>query len=242
MYGRRGRIGLILPSSNTVIEAEFWKMLPEGVSVHASRMKLDRVTVESLIQMEKEIDFAVDRVMDTDPDIVVFGCTTGSLIKGVGYDLDVADRIQSHSKKPAVTTSTAVLEALRALQIRRLSVATPYIEELNQKEMDFLEGNGFRIVSLKGLDASEIAGGRIGRHQPRVAFELGKQAFRKDSDGLFISCTGFRTIEVISLLEKDLGKPVITSNQATLASALKRLKVTDRIKGYGFLLEKGAED
>lgn len=242
MYGRRGRIGLILPSPNTVMEAEFWKMVPEGISIHATRMKLEKVNSESLIQMEKEIDFAVDRIMDTDPSVIVFGCTTGSLVKGVGYDAEIVKKIKKLSGKPAVTASTAVLEALKTLQIKMVSVATPYIEELNLKEKDFLEGNGIKVISIKGLEISDKGNVPIGFHEPKVAFDLAKQVFTKDSDGVFISCTGFRTIEIINLLETEIEKPVVTSNQATFASVLKILGVKKIIKGYGTLLEKNRRD
>lgn len=234
MYGWRGKIGLLVPMTNTTMELECRKLAPDGIMVCAARMlSLGGGTVDSLFEMEKNIEAACDRLA-FDPDIIVFGCTTGSLIKGLGWDKEIIQRIEKRTKKHATTTSTAVINALAELKIVKVAVATPYGIELNEKVAEFLEAHGFDVVSIKGLNLSP---GDRRKGSPYVAYKLARQVDRTDADGIFISCTNFRTIEIIEKLEGDLEKPVITSNQATMWQVIRKLKVHDLIGGYGILLK-----
>ncbi len=236
MYGWRGRIGLIIPSSNTTMEPEFWRMAPEGVSVHTARMKLSAVTVEELVEMEKDAVRAAQLLATADVDILVYGCTTGSLVKGPGYDREITEKLTRATGIKAVATATAVLEALEELGARRVALATPYIEEVNRKEVEFLESQGYKVVDLKYLGIRENT--EIGRQTPQIAYRLAKSLETSNADAVFISCTNFRTIEVIKLLEKDLGIPVFSSNTATMWLTLKELGLREPIRGYGMLLEE----
>lgn len=122
----------------------------------------------------------------------------------------------------------------------------PYPDEINEKERSFLEGNGIRVVGIKGLEyrkrapfypLAKLPVSCIGLHEPHMAYKLALEVYRREADGIFISCTNFRTIEIIEMLEKTVGKPVVTSNQATMVSALRKAGIRDRIKGYGLLME-----
>ncbi len=236
MYGWRARIGLIVPSSNTTMEEEFRGYLPRGVSMHIARVRLKKVTVEELEAMEEHVVEAAERVSDAGVDIIVFGCTTGSLIKGLGYDIKLSSDIKSATGVEAITTSTAVIEALKTLSISKVSVATPYIDSVNLKEKVFLENNGIKVVRMKGLGIEDNL--KIGRQSPEVAYKLAKEVDTSEAKGIFISCTNFRTFEIIEPLERDLNKPVISSNQATLWLTLRKLNIKEEIKGLGTLLLK----
>lgn len=237
MYGWRARIGLIVPSSNTTMEEEFRRALPRGISLHVARVKLRRVNVGELREMENYVESAADRLADAGVDVIAYGCTTGSLVGGVGYDERIAGRIEGASGVRAVPTATAVVEALRYLGVERVSLATPYIQEVNKKEEEFLRGNGFHVVSIKGLGIEENV--EIGKQVPETVYKLGKSADHPDAEGLFISCTNLRTFEVLGVLEKDLGKPVISSNSATLWAVLRELGVKETLEGLGSLLSSG---
>ena len=117
----------------------------------------------------------------------------------------------------------------------KVAVATPYIDEVNEKEREFLEANGFQVVNIKGLQIEENL--EIGRQPPEVAYRLAKDVDRPEAEAVFISCTNFRTIEVIAALEADLGKPVLSSNTATLWASLKSLRIREKLLGLGSLLE-----
>lgn len=158
MYGWRGRIGLIVPSTNTTCEMEFHKLIPEGVSIHTSRCFLpedktpeDRIV--SVIKMSEGLLEAAKRVSSVEPDIVVWACTVGSFIKGKGYDVDLIENIEKAINVPVITTSTAVSKAINKLRVKNIAMATPYIDEINLKEKAFFEESipGLRIVNMKGL-------------------------------------------------------------------------------------------
>ncbi len=235
MYGWRGRLGLIVPSSNTTMEEEFRRFLPDGISLHVARVRLRKVNVEELRRMENYVEDASERLADAEVDLIIYGCTTGSLVGGIGYDLSLISKIENRTGIPAIATATAVVEALKHVGANSISLATPYIDEVNEKERKFLEDSGFNVLALEGLGLEDNLD--IGKQYPEVAYRLGKKVFRPESDALFISCTNFRTFEVLEHLEADLRKPVISSNSATLWSALRKLGIKESILGLGSLLE-----
>lgn len=224
----------MVPSSNTTNEAEWWRMVPPGVSVHVARMLQGLQTNEDKIsKMADHAEKAAEELATANVNVIAFGCTTGSLLKGKGHDRQLSDKITAVSGIPAITTSTAVLKALQALQIKKVAVVTPYIDELNRKEAEFLEANGFRVVEIKGLGLKTNI--EIGNQESSIAYRMARTV-SKECDGYFISCTNFRTIEVIEVLEQELQKPVISSNQATLAASLKIAGVSlSSVSGYGSL-------
>lgn len=222
MYGWRARIGIIIPSSNTTMEAEFSAYAPEGVSIHTSRLLLRRVAERELVDMSNEVEKCAKLLSDARVNVIVYGCTTGSLIKGKGYDEELERRINKASGVPAIATARAVLDVLNEKGIKRVAVATPYTDEINGKEKDFLSENGFEVSGIKGLGIEENID--IGRQSPYIAYSLGKEVVQvhPEAEALFISCTNFRTFGIITSLSRDIGKPVITSNQASLWCALRR--------------------
>ena len=151
MYGWKGRIGLLIPHRNTTMEPEFHRMIPKGVSVHAARMLLEEPSPNALAAMEEEIYRSAQIISAVDPNVIVVGCTSGSLIKGFGYDNQVIEKITNLTNLPAITTATAVIDAFKRLNIRKVAVATPYIEEVNQKEKEFIENQGISVTAIKGL-------------------------------------------------------------------------------------------
>jgi maleate isomerase len=221
------RLGVILPSSNTTVEFEFSKALQGvDVSVHYSRVPLKDVTVEGLEGMMCELDSASQLLADAGVDVVAFACTSGSLVKGLGYDSKLAKRISGVTHCPALTTSGAVLDALRALNIQRICLGTPYLSEVAAKEVHFLEGNGFKVLKEQSLGIKENL--MIGQLTPADAEKLVKTVYSKDADGVFISCTNFRAFEALSRLESELNLPIISSNSATLWASLKNLKINSQ--------------
>ena len=227
------KVGLILPSVNCIIEPEFYAVAPRGVSFHSTRVLLTETTPEALIRMEEDLDQAARLIETINPHAVVYACTSGSFVKGLGWDRLIVDKLQSIAGCPAITTSTAMVEALRALGIRKVALATPYLDVVNEREVEFLQKSGFEVVRCRGLG---LSGRTIREQPPEKVYELAKSVDVSEADGLFISCTDFRAIEVIDLLETELRKPVLSSNQVTLWALLKILNRPDLVKGYGRLL------
>lgn len=238
MYGRRGRIGLITLASDSSVLPEYARVMPDGVAVYAAPIVLPRgeVNAAALAEMLEgdQLERAAELLIWTDVDIIVFACTTGSLVHGIGWDREVAARIAGASGRAATTTTTAVLGALQAVGATSLAVGTPYIEELNAIERQFLEESGFGVASIAGLGCATDA--EIGQLEPEDAVSLVERVNTPEADAVFISCTNFHCLPAIASLERRLGKPVVTSNLAGAWAALRQIGVDDPIPGYGELL------
>ncbi|MBU7014702.1 MAG: aspartate/glutamate racemase family protein [Theionarchaea archaeon] len=236
MYGWRCRIGLIIPSDNTVMESEFNKLFRDipGVSVHATRVFLEELTVETLLQMKEGLKRACEELKSAEMDVLAYGCTSGSFVKGLHFDQEIIQEIEEETQITATTTSTAVIEALRKLKVNKIALGTPYSDEINEKAIHFFEGNNIEVTNSRGLNV--VPDVDVGKQEPYIAYNLGIKVNTEDCDCVFLSCTDFRTVEIIDLLETRLKKPVISSNQATLwhCIALKNLGMT--LPGYGTLL------
>lgn len=235
-YGWKARIGLIVPSTNTINEPEFWRMAPEGVGIFTARAMLQgRATPESYFEMAKAVSGAADQLATAEVDIVAYGCTSGSFVCPME---DLIDDMQARTGRPALAAAGAVVAALRALGARRVALATPYIDFVNQREREFLQEQGFEVVSLEALDLGHTQEERrgIGRVPPEAIDRLARLADRPEADVVFISCTNLASLGVVERLEAELGKPVITSNQACFWACLRRLGLRDAIPGFGRLL------
>lgn len=224
-YGWRAKIGLIIPAPGAAPEREFNNYAPEGVSILTQRILFEKVDHNGLAALGDRVVEAAKLVSTGKPDLLVFGCTTGSLIKGVGYDQELSRRMEDATGIRAVTTSTAVLAALQALGAKRVVVSTPYSDEVNEAEKKFLENNGFEVLCIKGLGYTDPI------RMPRTTFDqmyhLTGEVLDSRADVIFVSCTGLGIVDGVSMLERDFQLPVITSNQTSLWYALRSLSIQD---------------
>lgn len=226
---------MIVPSSNTTMEPEFYRMLSQGFSVHTARLRLGEVTVEGLTRMEERVEEEAEKLADASVDVIGFGCTSGSLLRGKGHEELIEERIRRASGVPAVATAGAVVRALRALGVRRVAVATPYIDEINLLEERFLTQYGFEVVNMVGLGLKDNL--RIGRLRRGDVERLVERLRLEEAEGIFISCTNLPTAELIGELERRHERPVISSNTATLWAMLRECGRRVEVRGYGTLLE-----
>lgn len=143
-----------------------------------------------------------------------------------------ARKLEERTGIPFLTTSSAVVSAFTELGIEKVSVATPYPEWINNRLSSFLEDSGFEIVTIEGLKIEKRGG--AGELAVSTAYRQGKSVDKPTADCLFISSTNWRTIDVIESLERDIGKPVVTSNQATFWAMLKTAKVSEPMGGTEF--------
>jgi maleate isomerase len=213
-------------------------MLPKGVSYLVARMPLKSTTPEELLKMGEHAIEAAELLASASVDLICYGCTVETVLQGIEYDKRLTDNLQKATGVPAKTMAGAVVEALRELKAQKLAIVTPYIEEINKREKAFMESIGFEVVYEKGLGISETI--EIAKISPATVYRLGKEALTiaPQADTLFLSCGNLRTIEVLSALEKDTGKPAISSNQALLWGALQMVGVREPIYGFGSLLER----
>ncbi|HSR11890.1 MAG TPA: maleate cis-trans isomerase [Thermodesulfobacteriota bacterium] len=230
------RLGVIVPSNNVVLEPDLYRMAPPGISVHFARIWSGRDTPEEMAAMIDLLPRCCEDLASAGMDVYGFGCTGGSLMGGLGYDREIIRIMEEKTSRPATSTSTAVLEAFREFGVTRVGVVTPYEDWLNEKLKLFLKDNGIDVLALKPLPMR--AGEPMNTIAPEIVCEYSREADRPEAQAIFISCTDLRASEVLGAIERDLGKPAIGSNQATLWAMLRLAKVKGPIKGFGMLLER----
>lgn len=209
------RFGVIVPSSNTAVEHEFSAFVPEGVSVHASRMPLESVTADALDAMSDRAAECAELLSHADVDAVAYACTTGSLLHGPGFDRELEEELSAAISGPAVATALSVDRALETLGAERIAIFTPYNEELNEREREYFESAGYEVASIHGRGIEDNTA--IGALTSENAYQQVRATDgANEIDAVFISCTNYRTFPAIEPLENDLGLPVVTSNGATL--------------------------
>jgi len=210
-------------------------MAPRGVSVHTARMTQKIDTIEELLKMSDYAPKAASDLADAEVDCIAYGCTSGSLLGGPGFNEKLLASIKQVTNIPAITTSMAVVAALKELEIRNVCIATPYHDDINVKEKEFLEYHGFKVLNIKGLSCN---GPETADVSVKLVYTHAKGAFRTGSDALFMSCTDMRSLDIIQALEFDLGKPVVSSNTATMWMMLKKVGIGEPIEGFGQLLSR----
>jgi maleate isomerase len=236
MDGWRARIGLIYPSSGKR-DGDFFRLAPPGVSVHVARIPFaGRGTLESIGAMSQlENLLAAARLLaDLRPSCVTWADTSGSFMFGADGDANQVAALRAETSTAASTTSTACLEAFARLSVSRLSIASPYLTEVNERLETFLEAHGIAVMRLRSLELENEWD--IHRTSPETVYALARAAYAPDAEGLFIPCTDFEAINLIEALEDDLGVPVVTANQATMWHALRLSGIQDHIPRFGKLL------
>jgi maleate isomerase len=242
MHERR-RIGLMVPSTNTTCEADFTLVVPRGITVHGQRLWMtnDASGDEAFDRMNADIAAGARYLATARVDVIVYACTTGSFFRGPGWDREMLALIAREAGVPAVATTPSVVEALHAFQARRISVATPYPDWNNQRLRVYLEARGFEVLNVDGEPRAAASGNQgINDQSPESVLEFASRACRPEADALLCSCTAWRSVEAVDALERRTGKPVVTSNQSTIWSALRILGITEPIRGFGRLLEERA--
>ncbi|NLI21099.1 MAG: maleate cis-trans isomerase [Clostridiales bacterium] len=233
-YGWRGKIGLIFPATGTAPEHEFHRYAPDGIAVLTHRVLFERVTQEGLEALGDRVIEASKLLATAQPDLIVFACTTGSLIKGFGYDGQLIRRMEDAAGCKAITTSTAVIQALTALGSKRLVLSTPYSDAVNAAEKKFLEDSGFEVLKIKGLGYTDPL--LMPRTTIGQMYKLNQEVLDPAADTLFVSCTGLGIMDAVPMFERDSRLKVVTSNQASLWAALRALSVNDDL-GLGRLFQ-----
>jgi len=227
MYGRRARIGRINPSPETVGDEEWRRLMPDDVIVVSTRMFIESVDPAGLTTMVTNVERAARELATARPNVILMAGTAGAFNGGLNFDSELSRRIEQASGGiPGTTTMTAVLDALQALSIRKLAVATSYIDVVDKALTAVLTGSGIDVLAIKGMGILKSID--MGDVMPEQTYKFASEVFdaAPNADGYFISCGNLRTLETIAPLERELGKPVITSNQAGLWHALRRAGVS----------------
>ena len=227
----RARLGFILISTDPSAEGDFRDMAPEGVAVYITRLKTDdHTTNETLARHIDHMADAASRLQpEAKPDVVSYSCTSGSIVIG-------KERVMDEIRKGApwarpMCLVQGVLDALAEIGAKKLVVGTPYLDEINTSEAEFLVQQGYDVLDIQGLNIA--SGWDMGLVTPAYWKKFAIEIDRPDADAIFLSCGGIRALEAAEEIEQAIGKPVITSNQAQFWSCLRRAGITDRLTGFG---------
>jgi maleate isomerase len=232
----RARIGFIIPSSNRMVEPQMARFAPQGVQPHFIRIGMTNRHKRPLPELMPTILAAVELLMDSKCDIVVFQCTGTSMSGGVDMDKHVVSEIAKTAKRPAISTATSVNAALAALDAKRLVFISETKQKGHDEKLKYMREAGYdiladRAAALEGTDAYCAT-------PPRFWYDTALALKDDRAQAYFISCANIHSVDVIEDLEKALNRPVVTSNQAALWCALRTIGLLDIVPGLGSLFRR----
>ena len=231
------RIGLITLASDFTIEKDFTNIIKgKDIDLFVNRIhSYNPLTSENLIKMSEEItNVTKDILPDQKIDCIVYACTSGTI--AAGYN-KVKEKVKLAKSSARVTTpSSAAVNALKKLKIKKISVFTPYIKELNDEVVDFFKRENFIVTSNSYFDISNDLD--IGKVDQNYLFEVLSKMDLKGADALFISCTALPALSIIDKLEKKINKIVLSSNQALIWDTLENIGKRISVKGFGKLFSE----
>jgi maleate isomerase len=243
MFGRRARIGILVPPGNPTVEPELYRMVPDGVSLHFARLQSPppdgsaggAAGMEERTRAYRDgLDGPTAALGQVRPAVIVLAHTASSYAVGTGGEQPLIDRVTRLGGAPALLAAHAVRDALRHLGVSRLALGTPYPESISRQGRAYWEASGFQIVGYHRLaDVVDIYA-----ESEERAHELALRADAPAAQAVLLSGTGLPTVAVLETLERELGKPVISSNQACLWRALRLAGVDDAVPGFGRLLRE----
>lgn len=229
MYGWRGKIGHVAPSRGDVLVYEFYQVAPKNImflNTTGTIRNIDRKNIERQI---KAIESATLDLADTGSDIIFLGGGPIFTTLGYGSHDTICEDLSNKAGVPVVASIGADIEALKALSLKKLAIATPYAAEYDKKLVSFLEQAGFTIIKIKGLGITKNT--EIGNLPAYASYELAKAMDRElqgsDYDGIYLPCMRWPTITYLEMLENDIDKPVISGSLATIWLGLNHLKIRD---------------
>jgi maleate isomerase len=216
----RRRVGVIVPSSNTVVELDFQRANPGTISAHFARAFLAETTpAAEQMMIERHVPPAAIDLRSAKVEILAFACTSAAAMLGVDGERKLIDQLTELAGAPVVSTNEAVARSLEAADAGRVAVLTAYVDELNQAIGTTLRQRGVEVGLIEGMGITDNY--RIAEVTPAEIVEFAEDRLHlRNFDTLFISCTNLRAMEATADLEKRFGKPVVTSNSATIAAVL----------------------
>ena len=228
------RIGLITLASDFRIEKDFNNIIyGKDIDLFCNRIKsYNPLTNETLKKMADDIPKVVKNILpDQKIDCIAYGCTSGTIAAGYA---SIYEKVNSTKPNTKVTTPiTSAINALKALKINKLSVFTPYTDEINQSVINYFKKENIEISGLTYFDiASDLD---IGKVNPDHLFDVLSKIDLSNSDALFVSCTALPVLSIIKDLEKKMNKIVLSSNQTLIWDTLNQIDFKNKIEGYGEL-------
>ncbi|MEH6823947.1 MAG: Asp/Glu racemase [Motiliproteus sp.] len=233
-----GRIGVIALATDFNVEQDLRRIYPQDVEIFTSRVRNHNpLTIENLRAMTPGIGAAADAILpNTELDAMIYACTSGTVAIGI-------DRVTEliHQTRPGVPVTNPVTAALSAFQhfdAKRISILTPYTQVVNSDVATLFESMGLEVLNIAGFGFEDDTAMTFITSQDIA--DAAVEICDPNADLLFISCTALRASPVIEQIEKRLGKPVVSSNQALAWHSLQLVNYPDSLMGFGSLLKRSA--
>jgi len=236
MYGWRAKIGHVAPSRGDTLVYEFYKMLPEGFMLLNSTGTIRQLVDTDFERQLQRIEEATQDLVDNKCDAIIIGGSPLFTKLGYGSDREMANKLTAKFGVPISPGISGEVEALKSLAIEKVVVATPHEEALNQRMKAFLEASGFKVLKIEGYGIRKNA--ELTDMPVHAAYKIAKRLYEQapEANGIFVPCPRWPTITDVDLLEREIGKPVVTSSQAYIWYALRMAKVKETITGFGRLM------
>lgn len=214
----RARVGMINTAVNRVCEQQFHQYSPAGLLISNTRARVAGRWARPITEMAAEIRLATEFAAECQPDLLVYNCTASSMREGRAGEAAILALMGQASEIPAISTSSVVAEAFKALGVRSVVVLSPY--RSNDDIVRYLEESDFRVahqlaMGLDGIDFGDVT--------PAQWYQLALEHDRPQADAIFLSCAATTQLEAIEAIERTLGKPVVNSNQAVIWGCIRRL-------------------
>ena len=231
------RIGLVALSTDFSIERDFNSIfLNLPIDLFVNRLPFyNPLTDKNLVKMTEKLTEVTENILPNQTlDAVAYGCTSGAIVAGIDQ---IINKIQSAKPNCKVTTPiTSAVNALKHLNLKKISVFTPYPQAINEKVINYFKNEGFVIQSFASFNLESDLD--IGKIDPQYLLEVLTKIDTSDAEALFISCTALPVFEIIQELENKIKKIVLSSNQALIWDSIRSVGYNSSIEGYGKLLRK----
>ena len=232
--GINSKVGLIALSTDFMIEKDFKKIIENmNIDLFVNRIRsYYPLTKENLIKMGENVtEVSKDILPDEKLDCVVYGCTSGTIASG--YD-SIKNKINlAKPEAKVVTPSSAAVNALRKMKVKKISIFTPYSEKLNNDVVDYFKKENFIVTSNSYFDI--LYDNDIAKVDPDYLFEVISKMDLGEAEAIFLSCTNLPALNIVDKLEKKLNKIVLSSNQVLIWDTLQNIKKTEPVNGFGKL-------
>ncbi len=239
VLGWRGVLGWVCPAvATSSADVDFHLAVPEGVELKMVTLGVTAHTAEQVDMALSRVDDAVSRLATNGAQFISVEGTPLVSFKPFGFDKELIKRVENIAKVPATTSLTAAADALRALNLKKLVMASPMNHDADERTIKFLEASGFEIVHVKSLN--HLYNRDIEALPRSTAYRVAKEAFReapRGAEGIYLPCGAWCPPWNIDCLETDLGVPVVHSRQATTWVGLKALGIREPVKGWGRLFD-----
>jgi len=235
---KKVKFGIIISSSNTVLEPEFNLISPKDIGIYVSRVLQRKPTIEEIKLTLEYAKRAGEELSTAQIDLILYAITIGSVVIGQEWENKFINELNEKTRVNSITTAGSVVKALKRLEVKKIIILTPYTQEMNQLEKIFIEKSGIEVLDIKGLNGKSVI--EIGGIEDKIVYENSLELFNRHfnkAQAIFISCTNLNTFEIISKLESKIKIPVITSNQASFWNLIRTYGDQRKIYGYGTLLE-----